>query len=153
MRIKLTKNKYAIVDPQMHSLLNKYKWYASYCDHGDRYYARRTEHSNGSAITERMHWYVIGKPLPGFVIDHINGDGLDNRRENLRVVTNSDNMINRYTHRAGKLYGTYFNKQRKKWEAKITINKKRKIIGFYNTELEAHLAYKKEKHALKYGEL
>lgn len=77
------------------------------------------------------------------IVDHINGDMLDNRRHNLRVVTKRQNNQNRKKHREGKLVGCTYIKQRQKWRANITINHKTIFLGYYNTELEAHKAYLK----------
>lgn len=84
-------------------------------------------------------------------IDHINGNRLDNRLENLRLVTPRQNNMNRKEHRRGKLVGTRFHKtnefsqatRNKPWQAVITVNKKRVSLGYYFTEKEAHEAYLK----------
>ena len=83
-----------------------------------------------------------GKDIPeGYELDHINGDGTDNRIENLRLVTHRCNSQNMVIHRNGKLSGFYFNKTCKKYHTQIYINGKRIHIGFYNSKVKARKAY------------
>lgn len=75
------------------------------------------------------------------VIDHINNDKLDNRVENLQIVTNRFN-----THKNNKIYssqykGVHWNKARKKWISQIVINGKQMNLGYFDCELKASLAY------------
>ncbi len=84
-----------------------------------------------------------GKDIPeGYDIDHINGDKVDNRIENLRLVTHRENTQNRKEHREGKLVGCCFHKPSGKYMAAIKISGKRIHIGLYDTEQQAHEAYK-----------
>jgi hypothetical protein len=79
----------------------------------------------------------------GLVIDHKNGVKIDNNIKKLRLVTNRENQNNRTKHRNGRLQGCYFNKQCKKWQARISLNGTSKSIslGYYFTEQEAHEIY------------
>jgi metal-responsive CopG/Arc/MetJ family transcriptional regulator len=76
-------------------------------------------------------------------VDHIDGKRNNNREKNLRSVTRRKNLQNRYEHRNGKLVGATFDKHANKWKAALWINGKNKHIKNCDTELEAHLAYKK----------
>jgi hypothetical protein len=76
------------------------------------------------------------------VIDHISGDKLDNRIENLRLVSTRENQQNQVNHRKGKLTGCCLHKCGK-WQAQITISGKLIHLGLYNTEPEAHKIYLK----------
>lgn len=92
-----------------------------------------------------------GKNIPpGLVIDHINGDKIDNRIENLRLVTSRGNSQNRKVHRDGQLIGAFYNKQKEKYMAYIRISGVHVFIGLFQTEQEAHKAYE---IACKYIEL
>lgn len=91
----------------------------------------------------RLAWLLYYGDWPKNQIDHINGTKHDNRIENLREVSSRQNCQNRDLHRKGRLFGCHFNKQRNKWQARIKINGKTKHLGLFNTEQEAHEAYKK----------
>lgn len=85
-----------------------------------------------------VHHLVIGKK-PGYVVDHINGNRLDNRKDNLRFVTHRENGINRsvrgyFIVRKGNMV---------RYRVRILINKKPHHVGYYGTAEEAAAAYKK----------
>ena len=85
---------------------------------------------------------TTGEDIPeGMDIDHINGNRVDNRIENLRLVTSRGNSQNMKVHRKGKLVGCSFNKLRGKYMAHIQIREKLIHLGCYITEEEAHNAY------------
>lgn len=88
-------------------------------------------------FSHRLAWLISEGKDPGdSQVDHINGIKDDNRRENLRLVTHSENQHNR---RSAK--GCYFHKRDNKWLAQITINGKSRYLGYYETESEARNAY------------
>jgi len=76
-------------------------------------------------------------------LDHIDGNRINNRIENLRLVSTRENQQNRAKHRAGRLPGCRFDKRCNKWQARIEINGKLIHLGLYNTEPEAHQIYLK----------
>lgn len=96
--------------------------------------------------------YTTGhEPCKGFEIDHINGDTHDNRWQNLRLASKSENQQNRV--RANKsikatsnLLGVYWSNQKSKWMARITINRTEIFLGLYDDEQQAHAAYLRAKH-------
>jgi hypothetical protein len=82
------------------------------------------------------------KDLPiNLHIDHISGDKIDNRIENLRLCTHRKNQQNKNIHRNGKLVGATFEKNREKWLSQIKINGKSIYIGRFDTEKEANKYY------------
>lgn len=81
-----------------------------------------------------------------YQIDHIDGNGLNNTRDNLRIVSCRQNNQNRHISKSSKYPGVSFNKFRGKWHAYIRVGKKRKHLGYFNTEEEAFNVYK---HAVK----
>jgi len=83
----------------------------------------------------------------GYMIDHIDGDTLNNKIQNLRVVTNRENKQNCESHRLGRLVGCCFDKHAQKWKSEIRINNKKIHLGRFATEQEAHDEYQL---ALKY---
>jgi hypothetical protein len=97
---------------------------------------------NNKDITKniRLHRLLMGFPEE---VDHINGRRNDNRDENLRSVTKRKNQQNMKCHRDGKLVGASYYKRYKKYESRIKINEKNIYLGLFNTEMEAHLEYKK----------
>ena len=102
-------------------------------------------------IMEIHHPELRGNPK--LYIDHINGNPLDNRKENLRLVTPQQNTMNKrsYKNSTSKYKGVYWDKKYNKWRTRITIDNKKKHIGYYQDEREAALAYDKEAKKL-FGE-
>ena len=92
-------------------------------------------------LLHRLVSELEGWDLTGKVIDHINGDGLDNRLENLQVVTQSQNMMKQRKPKGCTSNYKGVNSFRDKWRTRITIDGKTKSYGLYNSEVEAALAY------------
>ena len=142
--IPLTQGKYAIVDPEDYERLSKYKWYAKKC--GKTFYASRTVWTgkNNKRINITMHRQILNPPYP-LVVDHINHNGLDNRKANLRPATRTQNNMNRLcVKRKGspsKYKGVIWHKHTKRWNVQICYNGKRKTIGYFDNEIEAATAY------------
>ena len=100
---------------------------------------------NGTKVLYHVIIWILstGKDIPqGMEIDHINGNKIDNRIENLRLVTNRQNQQNRKKHRAGRLVGASYRKGYNDWQSHIAIDKNKIFLGCYKTEQEAHEAYK-----------
>lgn len=141
-RIKLTRGKYAIVDVEDFEWLNKYKWH--YTHYG---YARRTNYKrNGKdkiEVESYMHKMIFQAP-EGMIVDHINRNGADNRKANLRAATQKQNVWNRKFKRKGgktRYNGIRWDKNREKWQVRLAINGRRESFGYYADEKEAALAY------------
>ena len=92
-------------------------------------------------MAHRIAWFLYHNEWPVKEIDHIDGDGLNNRITNLRHVSKRQNALNKDVHRTGRLFGCCFNKQAQKWQAAIRINGKKVMLGTFETELEAHQRY------------
>lgn len=80
-----------LVDRADYDRLNQYRWFAAGTKNG---YAGRSGKRNGKSRILYMHREIMSPP-PGFVVDHVNGDTLDNRRSNLRICTKARNSANR----------------------------------------------------------
>lgn len=138
--ILLTRGQFAIVDDVDFEQLSSWKWCAIVTH--NTWYARRGSKS-GSVLMHR----VILELQKGDKrqTDHINHNGLDNRRCNLRVVTGQQNQWN-----LKNVKGYSWHNQAKKWESYIRVNKKRIYLGLFSKEQEAHQAYldaKKKYHS------
>lgn len=132
--IKLTKGKRTMVDNEDFEKLSQYKWcYAIYAIRGKK----------GEKGAWKMHWDIMGKPKNGLQIDHINGNKLDNRRKNLRVVTDQQNKCNRgkISSNTSGYKGVTWRKDRKTWHAQIQINRKVIHLGHYKSKLQAYKKY------------
>lgn len=97
----------------------------------------------------RLIWIYHYGTEPKEHIDHINGNGLDNRMENLREATRSENMQNikkAHKNNSAGLMGAH--KHKKKWRAEIRLNKMYIYLGTFDTPEEAHIAYLAKKREL-----
>lgn len=111
-------------------------------------YALRSNRDFGISIDEFMHRVIledmIGRKLnEGEYVDHINGNGLDNRRCNLRLATHQQNCANRrkqLTPKSSQYKGVTMEKD-KKWKARIRHNNELIYLGRFSAEHDAHLAY------------
>jgi hypothetical protein len=135
--ISLTKGKVTLVDDEDYIELSKYKW--GLCSSSKNlFYA--TRHDGQKPIA--MHRVIMNTPK-GMETDHINGNGLDNRRENLRIVTRRENQQNRHVFKTSKYPGVSRIKGTDRWSAHIYINKKNCYLGSFEDEMEAALRYRK----------
>jgi len=75
------------------------------------------------------------------VIDHINNNKIDNRLDNLQLITNRENTSKDKINGSSKYTGVVWHKRDKKWASSISINKKRIHLGYFNNEIDAHNAY------------
>ncbi len=107
-------------------------------------YAQTYKNGKHIAIHRVILERIIGRPLEkGEYVDHRNNDGLDNRRENLRLASNSQNLANRGLNTNNKTgyKGVSWNTLCNKYEAYIRVQGKRKHLGLFDTAEEAHKAY------------
>jgi hypothetical protein len=140
--IPLTQGKVALVDNEDYEELVQYKWYAHKQDH--RWYARRnTRTVTGKRTTVRMHREIMGE-APGQDVDHWDGDGLHNWRENLRYCNDAENSGNAHHKQANctsRYKGVSWFKSHGKWRAKIAFNYKSIHLGLFDNEDDAARAY------------
>lgn len=141
--ISLTKGKITIVDDDDYDFLMQWKWY---CGND---YAQRNSKGDKKRKIIYMH-RVINKTPDGLETDHINGDYFDNRKENLRSVTQSQNQRNTSSHKesSSKYKGVSLKKGRNKWEVRIKTSGIYKYIGLFEDETTAAKAYNEA--AIKY---
>jgi AP2 domain len=138
--IPLTQGKVALVDDEDFEWLSEFKWYAQKGS-GETYYAA----TKGLKIVY-MHRLILRLKSTDQCVDHINEDGLDNRRCNLRVCGHSLNLARRKKFRTGttsSFKGVSWFKRDHKWKAQIKKDYKNRSLGYYATEKEAARAYDK----------
>jgi hypothetical protein len=148
MIVKIFRNtKHGVVkitlDEQGLELYQKYSWHIQ--KHGNTYYLKTNLKVDGKYYSRTFHRELFNLDNPNNVIDHINGDGLDNRRVNCRVCTQQDNIRNQVrkyvSNKTSKYKGVFWNKKSKTWRAMIGVNNKRINIGSFSSEHAAGIAY------------
>ena len=144
--ITLTQNKVAFVDDKDFERVNRFKWYAQ--NHGNQWYAVRNEtyhHKKQRQRKVQMHRFITGISREWW-IDHVNGEGLDNRRNNLRPCTNSTNQANRKTscNKIVEYKGVYFHKKSGKYMVRIQQDGYRYFLGEYYSPIFAAEIYDKK---------
>lgn len=132
LEVKISDEDYELVIP--------FRWYV--CRLGNIFYAVSSHY--GRSI--KMHRLIRGVTDENVLIDHINGDGLDNTRENLRIATKSENGRNarKRSSCSSNYKGVYFCKIKKKWAAQIHDSKKKIFLGYHSLEVDAAMAYDKQ---------
>jgi hypothetical protein len=138
--IPLTKNKVALVDDDVFDQLSQHKWRCIGIDF--RYAARRIRRPRQPEQAIYMHREIMAAPA-GLLVDHINGNSLDNRRCNLRLVTDAENNRNKRqrSDNTSGFTGVNFAKRERKWRVSITVNSRNIYIGFFENEVDAARAY------------
>ena len=139
--IKLTQKKFAIVDQGDYEDLMKYKWHA----HKEKtnFYAARKGRASEPFNTLVMHRAIMNPPKD-LCVDHINHNGLDNRRANLRLATSAQNNWNRSARKwrsSSKYKGVSWDKKEKRWIVSIRCHGKIDFLGRFKNETEAARAY------------
>ncbi len=153
-KIPLTQGKFAIVDVEDYEQLSIYKWFA--VKYGRCFYAARKGISKTTRRKTRsipMHRQILNVP-DDKVVDHINHNGLDNRKANLRIVTvlqNSWNARKQNGNLSSKYKGVSLTKRTRRWKAKISYKGKNIYLGCFDDEYSAAKAYDK-KAAELFGE-
>lgn len=149
--IKLTQGKVAIVDDELFEWLNQWKW-CYQRNSNAKYTGYATRHKSNPSKTEYMH-RVIMNPPKGMDIDHIDGDGLNNQRNNLRICTHAQNGMNRSKNKnnSSGFKGVFWDEITRKWRAIIDRNDKHIHLGRFSDIEDAAKAYDKAAREL-YGE-
>lgn len=142
-KIKLTQNQYALVDEEDFDFINQFRWQAIYKPNSNYFIATKADKRiNGKQRHTYMHRLIMNAPT-GLDIDHINHDGLDNRKCNLRLCTKKENRMNikKKESRWGYKGIDFRDSNKNKWIAQIKFNKKSIYIGCYPDKISAAKAY------------
>lgn len=144
-----TPGMYAVIDRADRELVSDESWHC-HKPHSGSLYVRRSARRNGRKENESLylHKVLLGDAADGLDVDHIDRNGLNNSRSNLRVATRSQNLANRGKTRANTSgYKGVFARGRR-WLAQIKVNGEAIRLGTYETREEAARAY--DKGALKF---
>jgi hypothetical protein len=147
-----------LLDDEDYEWAKEYKWCANKVyriKNKDKFYVRRNSPRDSNGKQDKIHLHrVITNAPKGMSVDHINGNPLDNRKENLRVCTNQENQMNRgrTKNNMSGYKGVYYrkknkdmiNERSKPWKAQIMFNQKVIYLGLYKTKEEAARAYDKK---------
>lgn len=171
IEIKLTQNQVTVVDDK-DKWVTQYKW----CAHKDssvkwknQYYAERGQAVYNRLRTIGMHraimeqillencleniYYLFTRYPRIYQVDHINGNTLDNRRSNLRIVNNRENCQNLHCPKSSQYAGVTWISRDRKWQAKISIEGIHKHLGYFSNEKDAKNAYDKAIEELNQGKI
>lgn len=143
--VPISQGRIALVDDEDFEAVMRFRWQVFRAERKqgpDVLYARRKNRENdGDRRYPVMHRMI----LPGFaMIDHKDGNGLNNQKSNLRPATNSQNQANRSTHKPGEtshFRGVYLHRKTMKWNAHIRANGKMINLGYFVDEIAAAKAY------------
>lgn len=137
IRGKFGEELFALVDDCDYALVSQWRWKRL-----GRMYVNYAYGTQGRSFVS-MHRLIMGAK-PGQLVDHINGNGLDNRRENLRICTQTINNLNRHNkvlRKSSRYKGVHFSKKESSWVSSITISGKKYDLGSYLDEEAARSAH------------
>jgi hypothetical protein len=132
-----------VIDADDMELLGKHSWYAHYIK-GSCYAQTSTR---GRAVS--MSRLIMNEPV-GMEVDHVNHDTRDNRKENLRICSHRQNMMNQAKQkgRSSQFKGVSWNKGRKLWKAYIWGDNRQELLGYFVREEDAASVYDKKAQEL-----
>lgn len=139
--IPLTKGMVTIIDDEDFDIVSRFKWYAGKC--GTYLYAKRDVKINKKKKSIYMHRMLLSTNDRDVKVDHMNGDTLDNRKENLRICSQKENIRNRNSIRKGNKTGLVgITKTRQgTWQSKIGFDGKTIQLGIFKSKEDAAKAY------------
>ena len=137
--IPLTRGHVALVDDEDYEALAAFKWRCMGTGHP--YACRDTSRVLGPRRLIQMHRVILSAP-DGVLVDHVSGNGLDNRRANLRLANHSQNRINSPRRDGTSIFrGVSWHVCRQTWQATIGVDGKKHFLGVHPSEMAAALAY------------
>lgn len=139
LKVPMTQGMYFLIDPIDEKTILRHKWRAHKSP--NNFYAVTTISRKPTKMIYAHNLIMLSKG-----IDHIDGDGLNNSRSNLRKCTQSENIANsrKFVKSSSQFKGVDFDKSRKKWRARIVKNRKEFHLGYFKSEEDAAKAYDKK---------
>ena len=134
----LTKGRVALVDADDRELVAGHKWYCMRAR--DNFYAvRKVRSAGGKQVTLRMHTALTGFAM----VDHVDGNGLNNRRANLRPASTDENNRNvrKRAGRSSRFKGVSWYASSARWRAQLKVGGRNLHLGYHGDEKSAALAY------------
>lgn len=140
MKFSIAKAKTTLIDKEDYEKVSKFRW-----NFNNGAVSTNIKLVNGRRTTLKMHRYILNLPARHPLVDHINGDPLDNRKKNLRICNHAENLRNRGKAKNNKsgYKGVSWAKHANKWQASICTNYKQYHLGLFDDPKEAYRVYKK----------
>jgi hypothetical protein len=141
----LGNNIYTTVDDEDYYWLSQWNWNAVFIK--NKFYVKRSKKKSilksGVKYEVFLHRVIMRCNDSNLVVDHIDGNSLNNQKSNLRICTKAENNRNTSSHKnsSSKYLGVTYDKARNKWNAQLMVNGKRVLTKRYITEIEAAKAY------------
>ena len=145
--IKLTRGQVAMVDDEDYEMISRHRWYSNKA--GDNWYAHRQYRDNGKQVLVLMHRLITDAPK-GKNVDHIDGNGLNNQKKNLRLCSHTQNLWNQRKRNKG-YKGVTRHPNSDKWAVHITHHHETIYLGCFTCQEAAARNYDKLAKIL-YGE-
>lgn len=145
-------NKECIIDTEDYDKIKKFRWYILHNIKGHSFYAITNIYKNKKRLGLLLH-RVIMSPPKEVLIDHVNHNGLDNRKNNLRLCTHQENSRNCKKYKSNKniFKGVRQRNELKKWQARLKFNDKTIHLGSFDDPIQAAKAYNEKAKEL-FGE-
>lgn len=142
MEIRLTQDQVAIVDPSCFEWLSQWKWTAALSNNGKTFYAQRYITVDGRQVRVHMHRLIMAAPV-GILVDHEDGDGLNNVVGNLRWATQHQNQHNvgRRRDNTSGFKGVHWSENKQRWVAQLRVDGRPKHLGYFLNPVSAAEAY------------
>ena len=142
--IILTQGQVSQVDDEYFERVNQFKWRSCWDEHTQSFYAiRNLKKENGKYTTQRMSRFIMGVTDPKIKVDHISHDTLNDQISNLRVCTNSQNLMNRRKQKTNTSGVTGVSRKKdKRWQAYIKLDGKKHHLGCFDDLEEAKFVRK-----------